>query len=199
MRRRGLLAGLGLGLGPIPLGIAMAAGEPWERLRRGGLVLLVRHARTVPGTGDPPGFRLDDCATQRNLSEAGRAEARAIGAELRRRRVPVERVMTSAWCRCRETAELLGMGPVERIEALDSFFSDRARAGERTAALRAFLAAWRGPGNAVAVTHQVNVTAATGVFPVSGELVVVEPASGAAILRLVPTGRDDPALEPRPL
>jgi phosphohistidine phosphatase SixA len=197
MRRRWLLGGLGLAV--VGGRAARASGDLWERLRAGGLVLLMRHARTEPGTGDPPGYRLDDCTTQRNLSELGRAEARAIGAELRRRAVPVERVATSAWCRCRETAELLDLGPVARLEALDSFFDDRSRAAERTAALRAFLAGWSGPGCALLVTHQVNVTAATGVVPAPGELVVVEPRAPAAapLGRLVPVGDPDRPLAPR--
>src|SRR3712207_523458 len=84
------------------------ADELLDRLRRGGLVMLMRHARTEPGTGDPPGFRHDDCSTQRNLDATGRAQARAIGERLRAERVPLGRVLTSRWCRCRETAELLG-------------------------------------------------------------------------------------------
>src|SRR5690606_18848597 len=78
----------------------------WERLRAGGLVLLMRHAETTPGTGDPPGFRLEDCATQRNLSIAGREQARAVGAALARRGVKIATVLSSPWCRARETAML---------------------------------------------------------------------------------------------
>ena len=147
------------------------------RLRAGGLVLLLRHAQTVPGTGDPPGFRQGDCSTQRNLSEAGRAQAHAIGERLRAERVPVGAVRTSAWCRCRETAELLALGPVEHLEPLDSFFEDRSQRDRHRAGMLAFIASWRGPGNALLVTHQVNITAVTSVFPRSGEIVAV--AAGA--------------------
>ena len=76
----------------------------WDQLRRGGNVILIRHGSTLPGPGDPPGFRLDDCSTQRNLSDAGRDEARRIGERLKRERVPIGEVYTSPWCRCRETA-----------------------------------------------------------------------------------------------
>ena len=143
------------------------------RLRAGGLVLLMRHARTEPGTGDPPGFRHDDCSTQRNLDAAGRAQARAIGERLRALRVPIGRVLSSRWCRCRETAELLGIGPVEHFPPLDSFFEDRARRDEQRAGMLGFIRGWRGPGNAVLVTHQVNVTAVADVYPRSGEIVVL--------------------------
>src|SRR5687768_7388314 len=82
------------------------AARTWGRLREGGHVILVRHASTVPGTGDPASFRLGDCATQRNLSGEGREESRRLGARLRAERVPVGAVYTSPWCRCRETAVL---------------------------------------------------------------------------------------------
>jgi phosphohistidine phosphatase SixA len=149
------------------------ADELTGRLRAGGLVLLMRHARTEPGTGDPPGFCHDDCSTQRNLDAAGRAQARAIGERLRALRVPVGRVLSSRWCRCRETAELLGVGPVDHLAPLDSFFEDRARREEQRAGMLGFIRAWRGPGNAVLVTHQVNVTAVADVYPRSGEIVVL--------------------------
>ena len=169
MRRRTLLLGAALAALPRP----SLADATLDRLRAGGLIMLMRHAQTVPGTGDPPGFRLDDCATQRNLSEDGREQARRIGTRLREERVPVDAVRTSAWCRCRETAELLGLGPVERLPPLDSFFEDRSRAAWHRDGILAFMAAWTGPGNAMLVTHQVNVTAVSGVAPASGEIVVM--------------------------
>ena len=165
-----LLAGAGA------LAAGRATGEDLvTRLRQGGLVLLLRHARTEPGTGDPPGFQHDDCSTQRNLDEAGRAQARAIGAWFKEMGVPVGRVLSSRWCRCRETAELLGLGPVEHLPALDSFFEDRSRMEEHRAGMLTFIKAWHGPGNAVLVTHQVNVTAVTNLSPRSGEMVVLTP------------------------
>ena len=122
-RRTFMLSTFGLLIGPRwALG-----GELLDQLREGGFVLLLRHAQTVPGTGDPPGFTLDDCATQRNLSDEGREQARRIGARLRKERVPVGRVLTSAWCRCRETARLLELGPVEHLQPLDSFFEQRSQ------------------------------------------------------------------------
>jgi phosphohistidine phosphatase SixA len=163
---------------------AAAQADPLERLRAGGLAVVMRHARTEPGTGDPPGFRLDDCSTQRNLSAAGREQARAIGEALRAARVPVDRVLSSRWCRCLETARLLGLGEVEPFPPIDSFFEDRSRRAAQTGAVRDFLRGWRGPGNVVMVTHQVNVTALTGVFPRSGEAVVVAVPDGEALGRL---------------
>jgi phosphohistidine phosphatase SixA len=149
------------------------ADELFDRLRAGGLVMLMRHARTEPGIGDPPGFRHDDCSTQRNLDATGRAQAQAAGERLRAERVPVGRVLTSRWCRCRETAELMALGPVEHFPPLDSFFEDRSRRAEHRAGMLRFIGAWRGPGNAVLVTHQVNVTAVAPAYPRSGEIIVL--------------------------
>ncbi|MFC6855053.1 histidine phosphatase family protein [Marivibrio halodurans] len=143
---------------------------PLERLRAGGHVLMLRHA-LAPGTGDPAGFRLDDCTTQRTLDAAGRDQARAIGKALRAAGITRAAVFSSQWCRCLETAELLGLGPVTELPALNSFFGpNRDRRSARMTALRAFLAERPVDGPPVVlVTHQVNVTALTGDFVRSGE------------------------------
>ena len=175
-----------------------AAERAWAALREGRAVAVMRHA-TAPGTGDPSGFRPGDCATQRNLSAAGREEARAIGRAFRAHGIAAAEVYSSRWCRCLETARLLGLGPVEPLPALDSFFRDRSRGDDQTAALRAFIMEQGNAGRArVFVTHQVNVTALTGVHPRSGQVVVVEPAGDGAPLRVVgsippPTGLDPAA------
>ena len=153
---------------------APAAEDPWEALRAGGAVALLRHAR-APGTGDPAGFRLEDCATQRNLSDEGSDQARRIGAAFRERGIRVTRVLSSRWCRALDTARL-AFGTVEPFPALDSFFEDRATATAQTDALRSLLARWRGETGVLAlVTHQVNITALTGVFPAEGEVLVLRP------------------------
>jgi broad specificity phosphatase PhoE len=132
----------------------------------------MRHA-TAPGIGDPPGFRLDDCATQRNLSAKGRAEARQIGAGLRAAGIRAEAVYSSQWCRCLETAQLLGLGPVTAFAPLNSFF-DRPQAYEtQMAELKPWAATARPKDTIFLVTHQVVITALTGVVPASGEIVVV--------------------------
>lgn len=154
---------------------AQAAGEDalWDRLRAGGAALLMRHAQTEPGTGDPPGFRLEDCGTQRNLDARGRAQARAWGAALRQQRVAIAGVYSSAWCRCRETASLMDLGEVRHLPALDSFFEARDRREAQTEALKTFIAGWQAPGTLLLVSHQVNVTALTGLMPRSGEAVIL--------------------------
>jgi phosphohistidine phosphatase SixA len=155
-----------------------------------GHVLLLRHA-IAPGTGDPVGMRVGDCATQRNLDASGRAQAQAIGAVLRAAGIGPSRVYASQWCRARETAERLGLGPVvERPAELNSFFADRSAQPVATAALRTFLAAQpRDGGLLVLVTHQVNITALTGIVPASGEGVVLRLLPGrqfAIVGRLPP-------------
>ena len=150
--------------------------EAWTALRDGSVVALIRHAR-APGTGDPAGFRLGDCSTQRNLSEQGRAQARQLGVAVASSGVTVTRVLSSRWCRALETARLaFGIEP-ELFQPLDSFFGDRARESEQTTALRNEIATWRGPGVLALVTHQVNITSLTGLVPAEGEIVVLRPAS----------------------
>ena len=142
------------------------------RLQEPGTVLLLRHA-LAPGTGDPPGFQLDDCSTQRNLSEAGREQARALGDRLRTAGIEEARVYSSRWCRCLETAKLLALGPVQPEPALDSFFQRRAEGPDRTAALRERLRGLPPGPPVVMVTHQVNISALTGEFTPSGAGVII--------------------------
>jgi phosphohistidine phosphatase SixA len=145
----------------------------WTALADGGHVALMRHA-LAPGTGDPENFRLDDCSTQRNLDEAGRDQARRTGQAFRERGVEIGQVLSSQWCRCLETAELLALGEVEPFPPLNSFFGARERAPNQIEAVRALLAQADAEGpSLVMVTHQVNITALTGIFPGSGEIVVL--------------------------
>ncbi len=158
-----------------------AIGDAWSLLNTPGTVVLMRHA-LAPGTGDPPTFRLNDCATQRNLNAEGRDQARQLGAEFRRRRIVVRRVLSSQWCRCLETAKLLNLGTVEPVPALNSFFSDRSREPEQTAAVRRLIVEHRQhPGVVVMVTHQVNITALTGIVPSSGASVVVRATAAGEV------------------
>ena len=152
----------------------------WAALRAGGAVAIMRHA-LAPGTGDPPNFRLGDCRTQRNLSPAGRAQAAALGARFRAEGVPVSDVRSSRWCRALDTATLAFPGVIVSPEAaLDSFFEERGGGAEQTRRLRNLVEGWAGrAGTLVLVTHQVNITALTGVFPEEGATVVIRPRPGA--------------------
>jgi len=158
---------------------AAASEALWDLLKGGGQVVLLRHTMTTPGVGDPPGFRLDDCASQRNLSTQGQEDARRIGAAFRARAVPVGRVLSSRFCRCLETARL-AFGRVETHPPLDNPFHDRSREPERAAAIRALAGERPADGNLILVTHGVNIQAALGVHPAQGEMVVVTPRSHGA-------------------
>ncbi|ODN71283.1 histidine phosphatase family protein [Methylobrevis pamukkalensis] len=154
--------------------------------RQPGIHLLMRHA-IAPGVGDPANMDLADCATQRNLSKDGRRQAARIGERLNEAGIAVDVVLTSAWCRARETAERLGVAPVETAPFLNSFFADRSGAAAQSAAARARLGDLDAAGaKAVLVTHQVNITALTGVYPASGEIVLIRVGKGG---RLAVEGR----------
>jgi broad specificity phosphatase PhoE len=165
------LAPLGAGA---PIAAAPTAADPWALLAQDGAVVLFRHA-LAPGTGDPSGFKPNDCATQRNLNDEGRAQARALGDAFARRGVRVGRVLHSQWCRTRETAELAfkRFATPQPEPAFNSFFQDRSRQDAQTAAARRILEAWTGPGVLVVVTHQVNISAIAGEFTGVAEGVVM--------------------------
>lgn len=173
--------------------LALGAAAPWwaparaqdaeaaALLARGGVVIAFRHA-LAPGTFDPPGFRLGDCSTQRNLSDEGRAQARRIGAWFAARRLVPARVRSSPWCRCVDTAQL-AFGGAERWPALGS-----PRAGTEStnaqslADLRAALAAAaRTPGRFEAwVTHMFVLADLVGGSTASGEGLVLGVAADGA-------------------
>ena len=175
---RPVLAALILAAAHAPASAAAAADEAlWALLKAGGQVIVMRHASTDKSVGDPPSFRLDDCATQRNLSAEGRGEAQRLGAAFRARAIPIGRVLSSQWCRCLETARL-AFGEPTPWPALNSTFRNRELEPERTREVRA-LAGERPPGgNLVLVTHQLNIAALTSVYPAEGELVVLSPLGG---------------------
>ena len=172
IRRRDLLRALPL----LAVGrLAAADGSAtWRLLAAGGCAVLLRHAQTVAGIGDPPGWRLDDCSTQRNLSDAGREEARRFGAEFERRGIGVDEVLSSRWCRCLDTARLaFPQHEVRVFDVLNSFFADGSTRRAQTDALRDYLARQSAPRRIVLVTHQVNIAALTGQSVGMGEALLV--------------------------
>jgi broad specificity phosphatase PhoE len=152
------------------------AQEPgfWTLLREGGCVLLMRHAQTDPGVGDPPNFQLGNCSTQRNLSEAGREQARKVHAAFLRERVKVDQVRSSAWCRCVDTA-MLAFKQNTVWPPINSFFGNGNRDTQTRTVLDA-VQGWQAPRNLVLVTHQVNITALTGQYLSMGEILLTRPA-----------------------
>lgn len=163
-------------LGTVLPAPAAAADEAlWSLLRGGGQVVLIRHALTDPGVGDPEGMRLDDCGTQRNLSEQGRRDAVALGEAFRGHGVPVDRLLSSPWCRCLETARLAFRREPVVEPALGNLFGRPERAPAQVAALRAMLARKPGRGTDVLLTHGSTIHALTGISPASAEMVVLTP------------------------
>jgi broad specificity phosphatase PhoE len=157
---------------------ALADERLWSLLKAGGQVVLIRHTVTTPGAGDPPGMRLDDCSTQRNLTDAGRVHARRIGEAFRSRGIPVERVLSSPWCRCLETARL-AFGQTAVSEALSNLFGRPENRERQVKQIQALVATKPAKGNLVLVTHGSTIQALTGVSPATGEMVLF---SGGQVL-----------------
>ena len=136
---------------------------------------MIRHA-LAPGIGDPDDFKLDDCSTQRNLNEQGRAQARAIGEWLRFRGIDNVKLYSSQWCRCLETARLMNLGIVTPLPALNSFFERPEDREPNLAALRNFIRDNTKPGELIImVTHQVTISGITGKWTDSGHGKLVRP------------------------
>jgi phosphohistidine phosphatase SixA len=173
------------------LGVALAAPEPprtsdvgvpervfLNALAQPSTLVLVRHAQTVPGIGDPPGFRLEDCATQRNLSLEGQQQARAMGAWFARHGIVFSRVRSSQWCRCLDTAaEAFGRSRVEPYPDLNSFFQGH---GNRQRQILGLKRAGEMPGRGLEiwVTHQVTIGALSGQGVGMGEMLAVRAQPG---------------------
>jgi phosphohistidine phosphatase SixA len=151
--------------------------EAWAALAKGGHIALIRHGNAPPGYGgDPPGFKLDDCKTQRNLDDMGRDQARAVGEALRAHGVRVDRVLSSPVCRCLDTARLMAVGTVESSSAL---LPDRdPKSPVRLHELKDIVSAWRGPGTLVLVSHGFTIRPLTGLVPEQAETLVLKPAPG---------------------
>jgi broad specificity phosphatase PhoE len=163
--------------------------QAWAALIAGGHIALIRHANAPPGSGgDPPGFRMDDCKTQRNLDELGRQQARALGEAFRQRGVRVDRVLSSPVCRCVDTAELMAVGEVAKSVAL---LPDRGEPRVRLQELKEIVSGWRGPGTLVLVTHGFTISPLLRAYLEQAETLVLKPGDGrgtvADIVGRIPT------------
>jgi phosphohistidine phosphatase SixA len=174
------------GLRPVqaqPASPAPAAGSAEQdrlvqALRGGGLVVLIRHSATAPGVGDPPGFRMDDCPTQRNLIDAGRAQAERIGQWFRQHGIEPTSLRASPWCRTRETATL-AFGRSDDWPALSNLLGDRSRQKEHAKEVLDAIARIGANDVLVLVSHGVTIDAFIGEYLQQGEMVVVRPARSA--------------------
>ena len=147
----------------------------WKLLQSGGQVVLIRHALTTPGVGDPEGMTLADCTTQRNLSEKGREHARKLGRALREHAIPVGDVLSSPWCRCLETSKL-ALGREPKVEpALGNVFGRSDRTAAQVASLRSIASRQPARGNTVMFSHGSTILALTGISPDTSEMVIATP------------------------
>ena len=157
------------GIGPAHAGLA-------QDLMDGQHVLLMRHA-DAPGYGDPAGYVIGQCATQRNLGDAGKKQAQAIGVWLGQQGIASAHVFSSPWCRCVDTATLLNKGPVKTEPSLGSFFDNMALARKQTKALEGFIKnelAKPSKAPRILVTHHVNIQAFTGKVVGVGDMLLVK-------------------------
>jgi phosphohistidine phosphatase SixA len=166
---------------------SLAGAADWSVLKAPGTIALIRHA-DAPGVGDPKGWRLDDCSTQRNLSERGRQQARALGDAFRAKAIAPEKIVASEWCRTIETATLMQLGPVERQSAFNNAYVLYGQRADLTLAARQTLSGWNGEGLLVVVTHGDNIELLAGVMPSQGEIVAVRRDPGNPE-RLIVVGR----------
>lgn len=150
----------------------------WALLKGGGQVVLIRHALTTPGVGDPDGMKLGDCGTQRNLSDEGRAHARQLGEAFRQRGIAVGQLLSSPWCRSIETAKLAFGREPSLTPALGNLFGRSEESGRQMAALRPMAGQKPANGNTVMVSHGSTILALTGISPDTGEMVVLTPQGG---------------------
>ncbi len=159
-----------------------------REMRQGGVAILMRHTQTTPGVGDPPGWRLADCASQRNLADAGIAHAQRIGRWFAENKLRPTQVRHSPWCRTRDTAQL-AFGRSSEWPALSNIFEDRSGADAQAAQVRAFVGSLARAELVVLVSHGSTIVHVTGVSLAQGEAVLVrrDPAhaAGAAAPLLV--------------
>ena len=147
-----------------------------EDLRSGSSIIIMRHA-DAPGFSDPPGYRLNDCSTQRNLGDDGRKQAAEIGKWLAGQGIQEARVFSSPWCRCMDTASLLNKGKAVPETSLGSFFEEMSWSDKQTKGLEAFIQKQLSSGNKIPlilVSHQVNIRAFTGASVGSGQMLLVK-------------------------
>ena len=143
-----------------------------ENLKKGGNLIFIRHAY-APGGGDPDNFDIADCSTQRNLSNSGKEQSKKIGIFFERNQIPIDQVLSSEWCRCKETAEI-AFNKFETKNFLNSFFSEKFAKNKKKQIkeLKEYIQNWNGEKNLVLVTHYVVISEALNYAPSSGEIVI---------------------------
>lgn len=160
----------------------------WQAVKSGGHLVFIRHA-LAPGTGDPADFTIGDCSTQRNLDAEGRRQASRIGEMFRAHGIMDADIYSSDWCRCVDTARLMNLGAVKERRFLNSLHGRSENEAGQKAAFDAWLAKQDLERPAILVTHQATISAFLGVYPASGEMVVVKVDGGKdmSVIGRIPT------------
>ena len=143
-----------------------------SELKKGGKIIFIRHAY-APGGGDPNNFDLNDCDTQRNLNDDGRLQSKKIGDFFKNNKISIEKVYSSEWCRCKETASI-AFRSFETKKFLNSFFSERFAKNRENQVenFNKFMNNWNGKGNLIFMTHYVVISEILNYAPASGEIIV---------------------------
>ena len=152
-----------------------ASAQNWKPAQEGNKIILIRHS-LAPGGGDPVGFKIYDCKTQRNLNQAGVNQSKKIGKLFKKNKVPIDQVLSSQWCRCKDTAKY-AFDDYKEFTALNSTFQSpyNKNEGKQLKELYSFVKNWNGRGkNLVLVTHYSIITALTNAIPNSGEIVITD-------------------------
>ena len=147
----------------------------WKPAQAGNKIIFIRHS-LAPGGGDPDGFRLNDCSTQRNLNQTGIDQSKKIGEIFKKNNIPIDQVLSSQWCRCKDTAKY-AFKDYKVFTALNSTFRspDDEKAKKQIKELKNFVENWNGDGgNLILVTHYIIITAVTNAVPQSGEIIITD-------------------------
>ena len=160
--------------------------QNWQALQEGNKIILIRHA-LAPGGGDPVGFKLNDCKTQRNLNQVGIDQSKRIGKLFKDNKVPIDQVLSSQWCRCKDTAKY-AFKKFKEFSALNSTFQfpNDINESKQLEEIKIFVKQWEGKGkNLILITHYSIITAITDSVPGSGEIVVID--KNYNVLATIPT------------
>ena len=158
----------------------------WKPAQEGNKIILIRHA-LAPGTADPPGFSIDDCSTQRNLNQTGINQSKKIGELFKKNEVLIDQVLSSQWCRCKDTAKY-AFKKFKEFSALNSTFQSPYNQNEprQLKKIKNFVKNWDGKGkNLILVTHYSIITAITNAVPGSGEMIITD--RNFNVLTTIPT------------
>ena len=143
-----------------------------NQLEEGGKLIFIRHAY-APGSGDPDNFNLNDCSTQRNLSEDGKKQAQLIGVFFKENKIKIDKILSSEWCRCKETA-FIAFEDFETKDFLNSFYSIKFAKNKKTQVknLKKYVNKWNSKKNLILVTHYVVISEVLNYAPGSGEIII---------------------------